>query len=137
MRAFPAAVLALSLAQAARAHRPPAAPGDLPLDPEAMLDDLAANDLRLRGSRDVNGVVMRLDFDRPGCRFRVKWKPLGLRGSEVQDGFDGNNAPRCEVAAWRMSRLLLGPKTTSRHLVAPVLVRAFHRNVPCQRACAS
>jgi hypothetical protein len=116
---------------------PPAPPaGGLPDDPERMLDDLLADDLVLRAAKDINGTVVRLDLERGGRRFRAKWKPLGPEGSEEQDGFDGNNSPRCEVAAWRANRMLFGRTSTARHLVPPVVVRAVHRDVPCDRACA-
>jgi hypothetical protein len=111
-------------------------PGDLPREPGAMLDDLLADDLRLVSAQGINASVLRLEFERDGRRVRAKWKPMGLRGSEVQEGFDGNNAPRVEVAAWRLNRLLFGQDSTEHHLVAPVVVRAFHRDVPCTRACA-
>jgi hypothetical protein len=114
----------------------PVAPGDLPPDPDAIAADLLADDLTLVAAEDVNGTVWRLDLRRGERTFRAKWKPVGPGGSEVQDGYDGNNSPRCEVAAWRMNRLLFGDRSTDRHLVAPVVVRAFHRDVPCERACA-
>src|SRR5262245_1036084 len=86
-------------------------PGDLPPDLDGVTDDLLADDLRLVDFADINGTVFRLDFMRGARRFRAKWKPLGPAGSEVQDGFDGNNAPRCEVAAWRLNRLLFGARS--------------------------
>lgn len=117
------------------AHLLDHAPGALPANPEAILDALSSDALRLAEVKDINGTVMRLTFTLEGRRLRAKWKPLGPGGSEEQDGFDGNNAPRCEVAAWRVDRLLFGP-TTARSLVPPVVVRAFHRDVPCTQACA-
>ncbi len=119
----------------ARRHAARAAPGDLPLDPEATLDDLYAGDLRVVEAREVSETVARLDLARGNRTFRAKWKPMGPGGSEVQDGYDGNNAPRCEAAAWLVNRMLFG-ETSEHHLVAPVAVRAFHRDVPCERACS-
>jgi hypothetical protein len=111
--------------------------GDLPEDPEQILADLLAPDLRVVGVKPVNATVLRLDLEHGGRRFRAKWKPLGPGASEVQEGYEGNNAPRCEVGAWRLNRLLFGHTSTAHHLVAPVVVRALHRDVPCSRACAA
>ncbi len=111
-------------------------PGDLPRDPEAVRDHLLTDDLRLADKKDLNETVVRAELVTGVRRFRAKWKRMGARASEVQNGFDGNNAPRCEVGAWRLDRMLFGRDSTERHMVAPVVVRAFHRDVPCDRECA-
>lgn len=101
---------------------------------EPALDDLYADDLELVRAKLITGAsAWRLELRRGERTLRAKWKPLGRGGAEA-DG--GNNAPRCEAAAWRLNRLLFGP-ASARHVVAPVVVRAFHRDGPvCTRACA-
>lgn len=104
-----------------------------PSDQDPALTDLLADDLQLRAATYVNPAVVRLELERQGRRWRAKWKAMGADGSELQEGVDGNNSPRCEVAAYRLSRLLAGP--TGEPLVPPVVVRALHRDVPCDRSC--
>ncbi|MDH5493869.1 MAG: hypothetical protein OEY14_18105, partial [Myxococcales bacterium] len=53
------------------------------------------------------------------------------------DGFDGNNAPRCEIAAYRLDRLLFGDSGRGGGIVPPTVLRAFHRDIPCDRRCAA
>lgn len=115
---------------------PPAVPGGAEPQLDALdpaVAELIADDLQLRRATYVNPSVVRLDLERQGRRFRAKWKAMGPGGSEVQEGVDGNNSPRCEVAAFRLSRLLAGPAGPL--LVPPVVVRALHRDVPCDRGC--
>lgn len=106
-------------------------------------DELLSQDLTLTAVAQVNPTVYRLTLSRtdcrgeysgPGCSLTAKWKPLGPQASEQQDGIEGNNAPRCELAARRIDRFLF-PDAPERQLVPEVVVRAFHRNVPCDRAC--
>lgn len=101
--------------------------------PDPALADLLADDLQLRAATYVNPTVVRLELERHGRPWRAKWKAMGAGGSEEQEGLDGNNSPRCEVAAYRLSRLLAGPAGAP--LVPPVVVRALHRDVPCDRSC--
>jgi hypothetical protein len=118
---------------------PPAPAGELPAPPtdelQTVLADLSAEDLQLLGAEYINPSVVRLELAHGGRRFRAKWKAMGQGGSEVQEGVDGNNSPRCEVAAFLLSRELLGPDEAGRLLVPPVVVRALHRDVPCDRSC--
>jgi hypothetical protein len=102
---------------------------------DMALADLAADDLQLRAARYVNPSVVRLDLERHGRRFAAKWKAMGPGGSEVQEGHDGNNAPRCEVAAFLLARALAAAGGAPQVLVPPMVVRALHRDVPCARAC--
>ncbi len=104
-----------------------------PSGQDPALADLLADDLQLRAATYVNPAVVRLELERQGRRWRAKWKAMGVGGSELQEGLDGNNSPRCEVAAYRLSRLLAGE--TGEPLVPPVVVRALHRDVPCDRSC--
>lgn len=111
---------------------PPPAPAE---DVAQALTDLAADDLQLLAADYVNPAVVRLELTRPGRRFRAKWKAMGPGGSEVQEGVDGNNSPRCEVAAFRLARELASLAGSAQVLVPPVVVRALHRDVPCDRGC--
>lgn len=143
----------------ARPDAAPPKPLNAPARSLATVDDLAADDLRLISAKQVNPTVTRFDLLRTGDKFqaiggrafRAKWKPLGPGGSEAQEGFDGNNSPRCEVAAWRLDRMLFRdvdpappiqpvgspvPTPELPYLVPRVIVRALHRDVPCNRACA-
>ena len=103
--------------------------------PFSITEDLLADDLQLRSVKVINPSVMKLELQRGERTFRAKWKPMSTLGSEVQEQFDGNNAPRCEVAARLFDQLLFG-KQPARSLVPEVVVRAFHRDVPCNRECA-
>ena len=107
-----------------------------PLETEsgAKTDDLLANDLSLLAVTVINPTVYRLTLARGSRQFSAKWKPMGIGGSEQQEGFDGNNAPRCEVAAKIIDRWL-ADGDSQRELVPDVVLRAFHRNVPCDRSC--
>lgn len=103
-----------------------------PGEPEALAASMLADDLRLLHVKYLSPAVARLEAEQAGRRFAVKWKPMGPGGSERQEGYEGNNAPRCELGAYRLWRLLgLGEGG-----VPPVVLRAFHRDVPCARACA-
>ena len=104
-----------------------------PSGQDSVLADLLADDLQLRAATYVNPAVVRLELERQGRRWRAKWKAMGAGGSELQEDLDGNNSPRCEVAAYRLSRLLAGE--AGEPLVPPVVVRALHRDVPCDRSC--
>lgn len=101
---------------------------------ERVVEDLLANDLTLTAVSTINPTVYKLTLRRGTRDFAAKWKPLGSEGSEEQEGFDGNNAPRCEIAARRIDRWLSG-NDPRRRLVPEVVVRALHRNVPCDRPC--
>ena len=103
--------------------------------PSNLAQDLLADDLQLRSVKVINPSVMKLELQRGERVFRAKWKPMSALGSEVQEQFDGNNSPRCEVAA-RLFDQLLFAKQPARSLVPEVVVRALHRDVPCNRECA-
>ena len=112
------------------------APDSVAADPlSGIAQDLLADDLQLRSVKVINPSVMKLELQRGEHVIRAKWKPMSALGSEVQEQFDGNNAPRCEVAARRFDQLLFA-KQPARSLVPEVVVRAFHRDVPCSRECA-
>jgi len=116
------------------AHAEPL-PAPLRMRSEPVVAMLASDGIRIEHVERVNETVRRLALVLPdGRRLRAKWKPMGLRGSEVQEGYDGNNAPRCEVAAFRLDRLLFA--RAERSLVPATILRAFHRDVPCDGACA-
>jgi hypothetical protein len=111
--------------------------------PSPSQQALLSQDLTLTAVTQVNPTVYRLTLSRtdcrkedsgPACLIHAKWKPLGPQASEKQDGIEGNNAPRCELAARHIDRFLF-PAAPERQLVPEVVVRAFHRNVPCDRAC--
>jgi hypothetical protein len=96
--------------------------------------DLLSNDLTLTAVTPINPSVYRLVLRNGERTFSAKWKPLGVEGSEVQEGFDGNNAPRCELAARRIDQFL-SDGDPRRELVPEVVLRSFHRQVPCDRPC--
>lgn len=111
--------------------------------PAQSPDTLLAQDLTLSAARPVSPSVYQLSLVRSpcpamdserACTLTAKWKPLGPHASEQQDGIEGNNAPRCELAARHIDRFLW-PDEPARQLVPEVVLRAFHRNVPCDRAC--
>lgn len=111
---------------------PPVAPPSGPvLSAQARL---AADDLTLRAVQVINPSVLRLSLTHAGESFSAKWKAMAPGGGEQQEGFDGNNSPRCEVAAARLDAWM-AEGDAARALVPPVIVRAFHRAVPCDRAC--
>ena len=124
----PAAPIVTPFTHAAQPTRPDGAMT------EHVADDLLANDLTLTAVTTINPTVYKLSLRRNTREFAAKWKPLGSEGSEEQEGFDGNNAPRCELAARRIDRWLSG-HDPRRQLVPEVVVRALHRNVPCDRPC--
>lgn len=105
----------------------------LPADPDAAIAELLADDLALVGSEPIGATVQRLELVHGTHRFAARWKPMEPEGRE--DPQAGSNAPRCEVAAFRVNRLLLGEHSTAEHVVPPTVVRALHRDVPCDRAC--
>ncbi len=125
------APLAQVLRPASSAPPPPMPPDEV----EQALGELAADDLQLLAADYVNPSVVRLALARSGRRWRAKWKAMGPGGSEVQEGVDGNNSPRCEVAAFLLARELAGLAGAAQVLVPPVVVRALHRDVPCDRGC--
>lgn len=100
----------------------------------AQVDDLLTNELSLVEAKSINPSVYKLTLSRAGKIFSAKWKPMGIEGSEEQEGFDGNNSPRCEVAARRIDRWI-SDGNSQRELVPEVALRALHRNVPCSRSC--
>lgn len=97
---------------------------------EALLD----NHLELLSAKSINADVYKLTFRRGTQVFSAKWKPMGVGGSEEQNGLDGNNSPRCEVAARKIDRVFSQGKREN-ELVPEVVLRAFHRNVECNRVC--
>ncbi len=105
-----------------------------PASSRVSTEDLLANDLALAAVEVINPAVYKLTLSRRDITFSAKWKPMGVEGSESQEGFDGNNAPRCEVAARHIDRFLAAGDP-QRELVPDVVLRALHRNVPCERSC--
>lgn len=111
--------------------------------PAPSPDALLSQDLTLTSAKPVNPSVYQLTLQRSpcpdadggnACSLTAKWKPLGPLASEQQEGIEGNNAPRCELAARHIDRFLW-PDAPERQLVPEVVVRAFHRSVACDRAC--
>ena len=113
-----------------RAETPLAPPSRTPVH----ATDLLSNDLTLTAATPINPSVYRLSLRNGERTFSAKWKPLGVQGSEEQEGFDGNNAPRCELAARRIDQFL-SDGNPHRELVPEVVLRALHRQVPCDRHC--
>jgi hypothetical protein len=113
-----------------RAETPLAPPSRTPVH----ATDLLSNALTLTAATPINPSVYRLSLRSGERTFSAKWKPLGVQGSEEQEGFDGNNAPRCELAARRIDQFL-SDGNPRRELVPEVVLRALHRQVPCDRPC--
>jgi len=102
--------------------------------PQLARADLLADDLQLQAVTMINPTVYKLSLRRGKHEFAAKWKPLGSEADEQQEGFDGNNSPRCELAARRIDSWL-SDGDSRRELVPEVVLRAFHRDVPCDRSC--
>jgi hypothetical protein len=105
-----------------------------PVSAQSARADLLADDLQLQAVTMINPTVYKLSLRRGEREFAAKWKPLGSEASEEQEGFDGNNSPRCELAARRIDSWL-SDGDSRRQLVPEVVLRAFHREVPCERSC--
>ncbi|MFQ5647422.1 MAG: hypothetical protein ACE5GM_10865 [bacterium] len=107
----------------------------LPLNLSQIKEDLTANDLKILKVEKLHDFLFRLTLKRGMRGFRAKWKIIGKSGSE-KGSRAGNNAPRCETAAYWLNEAVWGGETTRELLVSPTVVRAFHIDTPkCGKAC--
>ncbi len=107
----------------------------LPQSVSLLKDDLTASDLQIINVKKIKRNLFCLTIKRGDRIFRAKWKLIGQNCNE-SEGRRGNNAPRCETAAYWLNESIWGEANTQQHLVPLVIVRAFHINLPtCNKAC--